>query len=77
MHISTEDLRFQRLVRHLHGLGPRALGEFIVALASYKGGPVPFNIWWELEQFERIDARQLETIAGTLDFPATPIRPVP
>lgn len=66
MLIDIADVRFQRLVRHLHSLGPRALGEFLCQI-NRTGYLVN-----ALEQYERITPERLLAIVGSLDFPPQP-----
>lgn len=66
MQISIEDVRFQRLVRHLHKLGPRALGEFLCQINRHPHIVAALNDW------SRITPEQLLVVVGTLDFPPFP-----
>jgi hypothetical protein len=47
--------RFRRLVHHLHGLGPRAVGEAMLELAPNDGAAVAV-----LERYARVDRRLVE-----------------
>lgn len=80
MQFSVSDVRFQRLVRHLHSLGERALGEFLAQLAGGRGYVFP-EIAAALERmladYERVTPETLLAISGTLDFLPPPLAEVP
>ena len=71
---TTTDPRFQRLVEHLHALGPRPIGEFLLELAA--GDPdMEITIQANLERYARLDADMVKAIGGDR-FPAIPLHTV-
>jgi hypothetical protein len=63
------DLRFRRLVEHLHQLGPRLVGELL--LAAERG--IEDEILARLERYGRLDPAMVATIEAR-DWPPPPIR---
>ena len=62
MKIDIADLRFRRLVDHLHGLGPRALGEFLAGLRVHE------KVANNLETYAKLTPEML-AIAGAGQWP--------
>jgi hypothetical protein len=54
--------RFRGLVRHVHGLGPRAVGEAMLELAPNRGAVVAV-----LKRYARLDRRLVE-VADAADW---------
>lgn len=73
--ISLDDIGFRRLVRHLHGLGPRPVAEFLLALANAKRPSTSEDIMYLLVQYAGIDAATVEALGGK-DFPPLPMYPI-
>lgn len=69
MKIDITDLRFRRLVEHLHGLGPRALGEFLAGLRSHE------KVANNLETFAKLTPEMLAVTGGD-DWPPRPLHAV-
>ena len=68
------DPRFRRGVDHIHALGPRVVGEFLVATASHFNG---FEFITELlEEYRRLHGEQ-RRITHANDWPPLPIVAVP
>lgn len=63
MRYSINDPIFRRFIEHLHSLGPRALGEFVIAGAD--GIPLAVLI----EQYDRLTHEAL-FISGADDWPS-------
>lgn len=70
MQISLSDLEFRRLVGHLHSLGPRALGEFIVSADNGS------DVTYLLRAWERLTTEAL-AITGGDRWPSLPLHAVP
>jgi hypothetical protein len=68
-------LRLQRGAEHLHLLGPRALAEFLVELASQIGG-LPATLTLLVEYEGRLTPAMLRLTGGDR-FPARRLRVVP
>ena len=69
MKVDIGDLRFRRLVGHLHALGPRALGEFLVALR------VQEKVANNLERYGELTPQMLE-VANADRWPPIPLHSV-
>lgn len=69
MKIDIQDMRFRRLVEHLHELGPRALGEFLVGLRTQE------KVANNLEAYERLTTEAL-AITGADQWPPRPLHAV-
>ena len=68
---TTADPKFQRLVEHLHALGPRPVGEFLLELSA--GDPdMEITIQANLERYARLDAEMVKGLGGDR-FPALPL----
>ena len=78
MKISMEDMRFRRLVQHLHELGPRALGEFLVELGRPHGWRHEDAAYLAtgnlLEKFGTLTAEMLAATGGD-QWPPAPLHP--
>lgn len=69
MKIDIQDVRFRRLVEHLHELGPRALGEFLVGLRAQE------KVANNLESYERLTPEALAIVGGD-QWPSRPLHTV-
>jgi hypothetical protein len=58
-HSAAFDILFRRLVRHVHGLGPRAVGEALLELAPNRGAVVAV-----LERYERFTPAFVRSAGG-------------
>lgn len=58
--------RFARLVEHLHALGPRAVGEFLVEVAD------PEDLFLVLERYARLHPETVRAL-GCDQFPSPPM----
>jgi hypothetical protein len=67
-------LRFRRLSQHLHSLGPRPLGEFLLELGRVHG--LEREIVGMLEEFAALDPLLVERLEAR-NWPAPPIEVVP
>lgn len=67
------DLRFRRHVRHLHSLGPRAVGELLAEIGREHA--IRTAIEQKLERYARLTPEQIGTVGGE-DFPPAPLRVV-
>ena len=68
------DPRFQRLVEHLHDLGPRPVGEFLLELVANDpdmGAAVQVN----LERYHRLNTATVRALGGD-QWPGPPIHEV-
>jgi hypothetical protein len=63
----------ERLVLHLHGLGPRPLAEFLNALATEHG--IGAEIVVKLREYQRLDADVVSAL-GAHGFAPAPLRQV-
>jgi hypothetical protein len=68
-------LRFRRLIRHVHGLGPRPCAELILRLERDHGIDRQ-AILGLLEEFAEVTPA-LVRWAGARDWPQVPLEPVP
>ena len=68
------ELRLQRDIEHLHGLGARAVGEFVLELARTWDMP-DAAIVDALAAYRRLDAETVHAF-GADRFPSLPIYPV-
>ena len=59
---ASDGPRFRRLVRHVHGLGPRVLGEILLRLVPDRGALIR-----ELQRYDRYDAG-FARAAGAADW---------
>ena len=73
MAVSIDDLGFRRLVDHLHRLGPRPLGEFLVALANPDRPFTSEDILYLLVRYSALDHETVGALGGS-DWPAVPFR---
>lgn len=73
MSISIDDLTFRRQVDHLYSLGPRAIGEFLVALANPDRPFTSEDILFLLVKYQAIDFATLAALGGD-DWPEVPFR---
>ena len=66
--------RLQRLIGHLHSLGPRPFGEFLAEILS--AWPVPVgDVLERLERYGRLDPDIVQAL-GADRFPAMPLHEV-
>ena len=71
---TSADPRFQRLVGHLHALGPRPTAEFLIEIAAGDLGmriPIRAN----LERYARLDVEMVKAL-GADRWPASLLREV-
>jgi len=68
------DLAFQRRLKKLHALGPRAVGEFIAELAAKTGSASVMDD--QLDNYLRLDP-QVVMALGADRFPPFPLHEVP
>jgi hypothetical protein len=66
--------RFRSLTRHLHSLGPRPVGEFMLELG--RAHVLEREIVGLLEEFAALDPLLVDACDGC-DWPALPLEPVP
>ena len=67
-HPLTADVRFVRLIGHLHGLGARATSEFISEVVTAHG--LEDDILRRLEQYGRLSPAILAALGGDQLIPA-------
>lgn len=70
MKIDISDLRFRRQVEHLHRLGPRALGEFLVQLSGNGRG-----LRATLREYQKLTPEVLAIVGGD-EWPPLPLHAV-
>lgn len=71
---TSADPKFQRLVEHLHALGPRPIGEFLLELSA--GDPdMVAAVQVNLERYHRLDTATVRALGGD-QWPGPPIHEV-
>ena len=63
-------LRFEQMVKHLHHLGPRAIAEFLIEIATVTGEPDVIAA--RLEEYSRLDPDLVRAV-GADTFPPMPL----
>ncbi len=68
------NIRFQRLVEHLHGLGPRAVGSIIAEVATEHG--IGDEVMQRLERYRQVTPEMIERVNAE-NFPPAPLMEAP
>ncbi len=72
---ATAEIKFQRLVGHLHALGPRPVAELLTELVG-TDEQARRDVFCLLEKYGGLDAALVDILGGS-GFPAPPLHEVP
>ncbi len=72
---ATTAIKFQRLVGHLHALGPRPVAELLTELVGHDE-QARSDVLHLLEKYSGLDPALVRALGGSV-FPAPPIHEVP